>query len=210
VLADIGIAGPLAGFVVAVPVLLIGLSLSNLDSLPSIGAAAAAGISLEGNSLVYLLSKLVVFGQMLPAPVDYDGVAPVIYWLRFILTARPFPAGGLDVMLHPVAWAGWAGLLVTGLNLIPAGQLDGGHILYVLFGRRTAQRVLPFVLVGLVALGFVWSVWWFWALIIFFLGRVHAEPLNAITPLDNRRKILAIAALVLFVLTFTPVPLSLY
>jgi hypothetical protein len=70
--------------------------------------------------------------------------------------------------------------------------------------------LLPFILVGLVALGFVWSGWWLWAMLIFFLGRVHAEPLDQITPLDGRRRLLAVVALILFVLTFTPVPLLLF
>jgi membrane-associated protease RseP (regulator of RpoE activity) len=204
-LLDIGIAGPLSGLVVAIPVLLLGLSLSTVEPLPDV---IPQGMILEGNSLLYLLSKFVIFGQFLPAPETYGGMSPVLYWLRFILTGAPYPAGGLDVMMHPVAFAGWAGILITGLNLIPAGQLDGGHMLYVLFGRETAQRVFPFILVGLVGLGFVWNGWWLWAMIIFFLGRVYAEPLDQITPLDGRRRALAVVALIIFVLTFTPVPVS--
>jgi membrane-associated protease RseP (regulator of RpoE activity) len=115
----------------------------------------------------------------------------------------------MDVMIHSVAWAGWAGILVTGLNLLPAGQLDGGHMLYVLFGKKAAGRVYPVILVSLLVLGIFWNGWWLWAVLIFFLGRTHAEPLDQITPLDTRRKILAASALVLFFLTFTPVPLTL-
>ncbi len=117
--------------------------------------------------------------------------------------------GGTDVMLHPVAMAGWVGLLVTTMNLIPAGQLDGGHILYVLLGRKNAQRLYPIILVALALLGLVWSGWWLWAFIIFLVGRFYAEPLDQITPLDNRRKWLAVLALVIFFLTFTPVPMVL-
>jgi membrane-associated protease RseP (regulator of RpoE activity) len=206
-LLDIGIAGPLSGLIVAIPVLLIGLSLSTLDRMP---AAMASGSMMEGNSLLYLLSKFVVFGQLLPAPVTYGDMNPVLYWLQYFFTGAPFPLQGLDVQLHPVAFAGWAGILITGLNLIPAGQLDGGHMLYVLFGRGVSQRVLPFILVGLVLLGFVWTGWWLWAMLIFFLGRAYAEPLDQITPLDGRRKALAAVALLLFVLTFTPVPLLVF
>jgi len=95
---------------------------------------------------------------------------------------------------------------VTALNLIPAGQLDGGHLLYVLLGRRV-RSLLPFILVALVLLGFVWSGWWLWALIIFFLGRLHAEPLDQITQLDPPRKVVAALGLIIFFLVFTPVPL---
>ncbi|MEJ2264362.1 MAG: site-2 protease family protein [Anaerolineales bacterium] len=115
----------------------------------------------------------------------------------------------MDVTLHPVAWAGWAGLLVTALNLIPAGQLDGGHVLYVLLGSK-ARAILPFILTALVVLGMVWPGWWLWAFLIFLLGRVFAEPLDQITPLDTNRRSLAILGLVIFILVFTPVPLSLF
>jgi membrane-associated protease RseP (regulator of RpoE activity) len=113
----------------------------------------------------------------------------------------------MDVILHPMAWAGWAGLLVTSLNLIPAGQLDGGHIFYVLFGPRGSKRIYPLILAALVTLGFVWSGWWLWAVLVFFLGRSHAEPMDQITPLDAKRKWLGAFTLLVFVLVFTPVPL---
>ena len=98
---------------------------------------------------------------------------------------------------------------MTSLNLIPAGQLDGGHITYVLFGKKAMQRIWPAVLIGLAVLGLVWMGWFIWAGLIFFLGRVHAEPLDTITPLDEKRKWLARLALLVFFLTFTPVPLIL-
>lgn len=206
VLLDVGIAGPLAGFVVAVPVLLLGLSLSEISILP-VAPAAQAQLQMEGNSIVYLLAKYLTFGKLLPQPLDYNGVAPLLYWLKYFFTGQPFPFGGMDVMLHPVAWAGWAGLLVTGLNLIPAGQLDGGHISFVLFGSKWMKRLYPVILVIMVGLGFFWSGWWLWAGLLFFLGRVHAEPLDAVTPLDDKRKVWAVLALALFVVTITPVPL---
>jgi membrane-associated protease RseP (regulator of RpoE activity) len=98
---------------------------------------------------------------------------------------------------------------VTALNLIPAGQLDGGHISYVLFGKRIT-KFLPVILVILVILGFFASSWWLFAALIFLLGRFHAEPLDQITPLDSHRRTLAIIGLVLFFLVFTPVPLIMY
>ncbi len=209
ILLDIGIAGPLAGLVVAIPVLLIGLSLSNLNHLPTI-TDQGASFQLEGNSLLYLASKLVVFHQLLPAPVSYGNVSPIFYWVRYFFTGKPLPFGGTDVFLNPIAWAGWVGILVTALNLIPAGQLDGGHMLFVLLGTRRARQILPIILGLLVLLGFVWSGWWLWAALIFLLGRVYAEPLDQITTLDPKRKALAVLAIVIFFLVFTPVPLIYY
>lgn len=206
VLLDIGVAGPLAGFIVALPILLIGLSMSQLTTLPA-SASEAGGITLEGNSILYLGAKYLTTGELLPQPVSYGGQSPLAYWIRYFLLARPIPFGGRDVLVHPLAWAGWAGMLVTSLNLIPAGQLDGGHLLYVLFGQGV-RRVWMLIVAVLVGLGFLWVGWWIWALLIFFLGRRNAQPLDEITDLDGRRKALAILGLVIFVLTFTPIPLS--
>ncbi len=205
ILLDIGIAGPLAGFFVAIPILLYGLSLSHLSVVnPSPGQS----LTMEGNSILYLLAKFLVFRQWLPAPASYGNLSPLLYWIRYFFTGQPLPLGAMDVMIHPIAWAGWAGLLVTALNLIPAGQLDGGHILYVLLGKRT-RRLLPFILVLLILLGYVWMGWWIWAALLFLLGRAYAEPLDQITALDNRRKMIALLGIVLFILLFTPVPLIL-
>lgn len=175
---DIGAAGPLVGLVVAIPVLVLGLSLSEVQPLP-----LDQPYSMEGNSLLYLLLKYLVFGRLLPA----DGV---------------------DVFIHPVAFAGWAGLLVTSLNLIPAGQLDGGHVLYSLLGDQARKFSWPIIL-ALAALGLLlWPGWFLWAGLVFLFGQGHPGPLDSITPLDTRRKILAVIVLLVFVLTFTPVPLK--
>jgi membrane-associated protease RseP (regulator of RpoE activity) len=205
-LLDISLAGPFAGLIVAIPVLYIGLKLSSLDVLQ---AAPPAGqmLSMEGNSLLYLLMKYLAFGKLLPSPVSLNGLDPLIYWIIYFFTGQPYPVGGVDVMLDSVAWAGWAGMLVTALNLIPAGQLDGGHTIFVLFGKEVALRLRPVILITLILLGFVWNGWWLWAAIIFFLGRIYAEPLDLITELDGRRKALAVLALLAFLLVFTPVPL---
>ena len=207
-LFDIGVAGPFAGLVVAIPVLILGLSLSRIEMLPS-AVAPQSPLQLEGNSILYLLLKLLVFGRLLPAPATFGDLSPLVYWLRYFFTGSPAPLGGMDVMLHPVAWAGWAGILVTSLNLIPAGQLDGGHILYVLIGRKAAERLRPVVLLILVTLGMVWTGWWFWAVLVFVLGRGYDEPMDQITELDGRRKALAVLAMIIFVITFSPVPLVL-
>lgn len=225
VLLDIGIAGPLAGLIVSLPLLLYGLARSpvktledtaytrHANRLPNCPTAALPGETytcpnddlLEGNSLLYLSAKYLVKGEWLPAPPRYDQ-SPPVYWLRYWFTGRPIPLGGRDVYLHPIAWAAWAGLLVTFLNLIPVGQLDGGHALYALLGRKSFG-IWRALLVLLLLLGFLWSGWWLWAIIIFFFGQAHADPLDQITPLDTRRKGLAVLMLVLFLLLLTPVPL---
>jgi membrane-associated protease RseP (regulator of RpoE activity) len=117
-LMEVGAAGPLAGMAVALPVLIIGLTLSEVAPIPEEAL-------LEGQSLLYMLLKRIVVG--------------------------PIPEGQ-DVMLHPMAWAGWIGLLVTMLNLLPIGQLDGGHIFFALFSEMHA-RVSKLFLVGLFVLG---------------------------------------------------------
>jgi Zn-dependent protease len=198
-LLDIAVSGPIAGLVVALPLLIYGLSISQLGPVRPNSA-------LEGNSILYLFSKFLVFGRMLPAPDTYNGVVPALYWLRYFATGHPIPIGGLDVQLSPVAWAAWGGLLVTALNLLPAGMLDGGHLMYVLIGKRM-RALFPFIIAALLLLGLVWSGWWLWAFILFFLGRLLDNPLDQITPLDTGRRAVAIFGLVVFFLVFMPVPL---
>ena len=203
ILFDIGVAGPLAGMVIAIPVLFLGLSMSTLGSID-----ASPGSFIEGNSLIYLLAKYLTFGKFLPEPASFGGMSPFIYWLRYFFTGRPSPLGGTDVFIHPVAFAGWAGLLVTALNLVPAGTLDGGHVVYSLFGEK-ARKAFPYLIGIMVVLGLFWSGWWLWAFLLFWLGRFSAETLDQITPLDPRRRTVAVLVIILFVLVFTPVPFSL-
>lgn len=206
ILLDIGLAGPLAGLVVAIPVIIYGLSISHVDVIP---AQLTGGYQVEGNSILYLLMKYLVFRQWLPAPVNFGGLSPFLYWVRYFFTGSPAPLGGVDVMISPIAWAGWAGLLVTALNLIPAGQLDGGHISYTLLGRK-AKAFWPFILIGLFLLGFIWSGWWLWAVLIFIFGRLYADPLDQITTLNTGRKWMALLGLVVFLLVFMPVPIKIF
>lgn len=143
----------------------------------------------EGNSLLYLLAKFAVFGRILPGE-------------------------GMDVQLNQVAWAGWVGLFVTGLNLIPVGQLDGGHVAYSLFGKRARMFFWPSIAgLGLIVLysyvrGAFAPTWLLWIFLLWSFGRVHARPLEDITELDPRRRALAIFTLALFFLTFVPFPLA--
>jgi len=205
-LFDIAAAGPLMGLLVAIPILIIGLNLSSVESIPS-SIPLGTGFQIEGNSILYLLMKYLTFGKMLPQPASYGNLSPFIYWLKYFFSGAPLPLGGIDVIIHPVAWAGWAGLLVTSLNLIPTGQLDGGHIFHVVFGKNLSRKILPIIIVILALLGFVWYGWWLWVLFILVFGRQYTEPLDQVTPLDRTRKILAIIVMIIFVLIFMPVPL---
>jgi membrane-associated protease RseP (regulator of RpoE activity) len=207
-LLDIGIAGPLMGLIVAIPVLLLGIALSEISNLPA-SPQAAMGSILEGNSLLYLGAKYLITGELLPMPLTYGDTSPILYWIRYLFVGLPMPYGGRDILMHPMAWAGWAGLLVTSLNLIPSGQLDGGHTIYVLFGRA-ASRLRPFLLIILLLMGFVWSGWFIWAVLIFTMGRAFATPRDDITKLDPARRIVAILGLIIFVLVLTPVPLRIF
>jgi len=182
-LLAVGAAGPLAGFLVAIPFLIWGLSLSpvaDFDPVTGLGIPAN-GTLLEGNSILYAGLKILIFGRFLPG-------------------------GGKDVLLDPMAFSAWAALLVTAINLIPAGQLDGGHIAYALLGdkaRWLTRAMLGFTLI----MGLFWQGWWLWTMLIWFFGQRHAAPLDDITPLTARQRVLAAAALLIFVLTFIPVPL---
>lgn len=217
ILFDVGVAGPLAGLVVAIPILFIGLSLSHLGSIDT----ASQGTSfLEGNSLFYLFSKYLVFGKLLPEPVSMGGLSPALYWLQYFFTGHPIPFNGLDVQIDNVAFAGWAGLLVTALNLVPVGTLDGGHVAYGLFGEK-ARRIFPIAIGTLIALSLLPSLltlslgafnfsWLLWVFILFWLGNVRTQPLDDITPLDGKRRALGFFVLLLFVLLFTPIPIVSY
>jgi len=215
ILFDVGVAGPIAGLVVAIPVLFIGLWLSPLG--PINHAPQGASGFLEGNSLFYLFAKFVVFGKLLPEPASYGNIPPILYWLRYFFSGQPIPFGGMDVQLHSVALAGWAGLLVTALNLVPVGTLDGGHVAYGLFGDK-ARKIFPVAIGVLVALSFLPSLltfspgnfnfsWLLWVFILFWLGNVRSQPLDDITELDPTRRMIGYIMLVVFFLLFTPIPM---
>ena len=177
VLADVGAAGPLAGLVFAIPILFFGLSTSPVGPLPT-----TQEYFLEGNSLLYAAAKTIIFGEFLPA-------------------------NGIDVSLNQVAWAGWAGLLVTAINLMPIGQLDGGHMAYVLFGNGAQRFRWPFLIGLLLISALMQGNWWLWIALLWRFGRSHATPLDEVTPLDPRRRAIAIFCLLLFIVLFVPSPL---
>ncbi len=204
VLLDIGVAGPLAGLVVTIPVLFWGVMTSELHELP---AQLSNQIAFEGNSILYLVVKYAVHGMWLPQPANFGSLHPFFYWLRYFFTGTPLPHGGIDMTMNSVALAGWAGLLVTGLNLIPVGQLDGGHLIYGILGKKT-EKFVPVIIGILLLLSLFWTGWLLWAVLILVFNRKHGEPLDDLTPLDSRRKMIAVLGLVLFILVFMPVPMS--
>ncbi len=172
-LFDVGIAGPLAGFVVLVPMLAIGVGLSKV--VPGIA---------ERGDLIF-------------------GVPRILRLFEWMLFPR-VPAA--DIYLHPIARGAWVGILATALNLIPIGQLDGGHILYSFAGRRHKLLSRLFVAV-LLLLGLFYSpTWLVWAVILFLFALRHPSIFD-LTPLDRNRVLLGVAALVIFLLTFTLVPI---
>jgi membrane-associated protease RseP (regulator of RpoE activity) len=144
----------------------------------------------------------------------HDG--PLVYFsepilFKFLARVLFFPGltGTEDIMLHPVAWAAWWGLLVTALNLLPFFQLDGGHIAYAMFGdahRRWARRLLA-VFVIMTAF---WPGWALWAAILVLVGPEHPPILNEREPLDHNRRIVGWIAIVIFVLSFTVAPIQLW
>jgi membrane-associated protease RseP (regulator of RpoE activity) len=113
-----------------------------------------------------------------------------------------------DVILHPVAFAGWIGFFVTALNLIPVGQLDGGHIMYALIGERhtNLSKLLIGVMMGLGL--FVWEGWLVWAALLIILGFKHPPIIYSGIPLDQKRRRIGWFAVVIFILTFIPVPIK--
>jgi membrane-associated protease RseP (regulator of RpoE activity) len=117
-----------------------------------------------------------------------------------------FPGvGGSDIYLHPVARAAWVGIFATALNLLPIGQLDGGHLVYALFGER--HRMLTRLGLGaLVPLGFLYPAWWFWGLLLFLLGRKHPFIFDA-EPLGWRRKLVGAISGIIFLVSFMPAPI---
>lgn len=182
-LMDIGVSGPLAGFAVAIPVILLGLSLSTHSTpLPlSNCGPVILGIPYGG----------MMFGSSL-------------IWAALSLF---FPAG--IISLHPLAIAGWVGVLVTAINLLPAGQLDGGHVFRALLGKNSVWLSLT-VVVLLIGLGvfFGYLGWFLFAFLVLILGVRHPPPLNDLSPLDLKRKGLGIAAAVVLVCGFSIIPIS--
>jgi membrane-associated protease RseP (regulator of RpoE activity) len=186
-LFDIGIAGPIAGFVVAVPVLIFAL----LSSKPLTGDAAAN--TLAGATL----------------PLGLPLIFKVVHWLMAALgsqaTGAQLPLSGL--YLSPMAMAAWVGMFATSLNLLPGGQLDGGHIIFAVSPRLHRPASLVSIVILLPLSWFCWAGWLLWALVLRFTGSRHPD-VPFYPPLNTKRKVLAIFALIMLVLTLTPAPLG--
>lgn len=177
-LLDVGCSGPLSGLLVVVPVLVVGLKLSQVATLPP---ETGLGVTL-GEPLLFKLVCWLTLGPL--GPQDH-------------------------VLIHPVAFAGWLGLLITALNLLPVGQLDGGHVMYALFPRW--HRHISIACLGILVIFGVltWHGWLVWAALLTFLGTRHPPPSCDWISLDRPRRILGAVTILVFVLTFSPMPFGL-
>jgi len=179
-LFDVAIAGPLGGFVVAVPLLVWGLKLSGVVQLPPDNHLLNfQALDPRFSFLMTLLSKIALGDE-------------------FVV--------GKALLLHPLAIAGYIGLIITALNLMPIGQLDGGHIIHAVFGQRTAIVVGYVTRVVMLCLAFLRPEFLLWAILLFLIPVTDQPALNDVTELDNRRDILGLSAMVLLVLILLPVP----
>jgi membrane-associated protease RseP (regulator of RpoE activity) len=183
-LLDIGAAGPIVGFVVSLPFLIIGLKFSEIR----VGIEGGGGMFFGTSLLLELMS-------------------------RYLFPSVP---EGHAIYLHPVALAGWLGLLVTMMNLLPLGSMDGGHIMYAVLGKwhHSVSRFFAVVLLA-IGVGGIWmgipglGVWGVWGVLnLFVFGLRHPPPVNPSAPLDGKRKLVAALAALIFVLTLIPIPIS--
>lgn len=172
-LVRIGLAGPLTGFILAVPITIIGLVLSKAVNVTDVSNSFGLGSSL------------------------------LFHFIYNIL--HPNLPKGYDIVLHPMAFAGWLGFFVTAMNLLPVGQLDGGHIAYAVFGKRRKYLMIA-VIASMTALGLLWPGWFFWVLLIIVFGLRHPKAQDEITQLKKSDKILAGLAFLILILAFIPNP----
>lgn len=172
-LFDVGIAGPLAGFFVAIPVTIIGIATANIVPVIPFENLAEGEIVFGSSFLIDIMTKII-----LDLPQGYT------------------------IDLNPILFAGWVGLLITSINLLPAGQLDGGHIFRAVLGNK--QKYAGWIAIFIMIL----TGWWFFAIIILFLmGTMHPPPLNDETEIDYKRKLLFILAIAILILCFIPTPI---
>jgi membrane-associated protease RseP (regulator of RpoE activity) len=176
-LLEVGATGPIAGFIITLPIAIIGLKFSEVAPITD---PQAGGLLFSMPLILQLLADLIL-GEI--------------------------PANHI-IIPHPLAMAGWAGLFVTSLNLLPMGQLDGGHIIRSLFPRNF-KKVYYGVAGFLLLMGFLWPGYILWVVLTFFITKMdHPGPLNDVSELDGRRKLYALAALLVLILTFMPAPIA--
>lgn len=174
-LIRIGLMGPLVGFVLAIPITIIGIKLSKPVDVSQVVSVFNLGSSL----LFQMLYKLI----------------------------HPNVSGNYDLLLHPMAFAGWFGFFVTAINLLPIGQLDGGHIAYAILGRHRKYLMIGVIAV-LAILGLSWPGWYFCIFLVLAFGLKHPKAQDEITPLSKKDKILGLVALTILILAFIPNPFS--
>jgi membrane-associated protease RseP (regulator of RpoE activity) len=197
---EIGAAGPIAGFAVALPLLFWGYAHAELVQL-SLAPAQSASLwalvqSWLGHGAASVAGGLRIFGDSLLTRLVE----------RLVLGVRP---PGTEVMIHPVGEAAWLGLFITALNLIPIGQLDGGHVMYAWLGRARARRVGQVFSAALLAGGiFVHITWLVWWAVTLFVVRLDHPPALLDEPVTAGRQAIAVLCLVLLAVTFIPVPIS--
>ncbi len=174
-LIDVGLSGPIVGFIVAIPVTIIGLILGNMNP-PHVDTEA--------------VNTYMVFN------------VPIIYeFLEWLIPSSNF--------VHPVSMAGWVGFVVTAINLFPIGQLDGGHAVRAIFGDKAKYISYGFAAL-LIGLGFLYPGWLIFGILVIFLGLRHPPPLNDIVKLDKKRYAIFFAALLVFAVTFVPIPVEVH
>ncbi|MCX7022250.1 MAG: site-2 protease family protein [bacterium] len=201
-LFDIGIAGPLAGVVAAVIVTVIGLTLSEVIQLDP---RAAVPLSWPEFELIYGQPGIITMRFFDEPATSLLVNMPPIFKLLQLAVVGPLASDEV-LLLHPVAFAGWLGFLVTALNLVPVGQLDGGHIVFA--GLRRAYKPLgSLIVVVLIFFALFWPGWLLWVGVLFFIARKRPAPLDDITPPGRGRTLGACGAILLFLLCLTPVPL---
>ncbi len=173
-LFDIGVAGPLSGFIVSVPFIILGIKLSKI--------------------------------QMISGNIPYLQLGdPLIFKLLQKILIGDIPKG-FDLVLHPFGYAGWVGLFVTALNLLPVGQLDGGHVIYAVFGEKS-KWVFSITIAMLAILAIFYNPGWLTLVILLLIfGMRHPAPFDMETELDGGRKLVAFIIFIIFLLSFTPSP----
>ena len=173
-LFDIGVAGPLAGFMVALPFTILGIKWSAIKLI----SPDMPYIEL-GDPLLFRILQALLVGELPP---------------------------GYDLVLHPFAYAGWVGLFVTALNLLPVGQLDGGHVLYAVFGEKSKWVYMAVILLLALTAIFYNPGWLFLVILLIIFGMRHPRPIDTETGLTRPRKVVAFIILLIFLLSFTPAP----